>query len=120
MGVDRQSWTVDLAQALGNAQPTEATLGFLEAWHRAEGGSASFNWLNTTQPADGATNYNSVGVKNYPSYEAGIQATAVTLQNGFYPRTLAGLASNQPVVDDGEMGVWGTGGGAVRAQLEEH
>jgi hypothetical protein len=61
--------------------------------------------------------YNSVGVRNYPDYETGIQATARTLTNGYYPRTLAGLQSNAPMVDDGEMGVWGTGGEGIRAQL---
>src|SRR5690349_6827936 len=75
-------WEADVLAGLGNTQPTRATLAYLAAWHRAEGGSASYNWLNTTQPADGATEYNSVGVKNYPSYATGIQATIGTLQNG--------------------------------------
>jgi cell wall-associated NlpC family hydrolase len=70
-----------------------------------------------TADGEGRRLYNSVGVRNYPDYETGIQAMARTLTNGYYPRTLAGLQSNAPVVDDGEMGVWGTGGGAVRAQL---
>jgi murein DD-endopeptidase MepM/ murein hydrolase activator NlpD len=113
----REAWAMDLLGRLGNVQPTGETVAFLEAWHRAEGGTATFNWLNTTQPAPGATDYNSVGVKNYPDYQTGIDATARTLVNGFYPRTLAGLVSNQPIVDDAEMGTWGTGGGAVRAQL---
>jgi hypothetical protein len=112
-------WTTDVLAGLGNGQPTTATVAFLEAWARAEGGSATFNWLNTTQPALGATDYNSVGVKNYPDYATGVRATVETLMNGFYPRTLAGLQANAPIVDDDEMGVWGTGGSAVRRQLEE-
>lgn len=115
----RGGWAVSLLAAIGNDRPSASTVAFLEAWHRAEGGTATYNWLNTTQPAEGATDYNSVGVKNYPDYATGIQATAQTLTNGRYPRTLAGLVSNQPIVDDGEMGTWGTGGGAVRAQLAE-
>lgn len=111
------SWTVDVLHGVGNAQPNAGTVAYLEAWHRAEGGSASFNWLNTTQGATGATDYNSVGVKNYPDYQTGVRATVETLQNGFYPRTLAGLRANQPTVDDQEMNTWGTGGGAIRAQL---
>ncbi len=119
---DRDAWAVDFLARLGNAQPTGETVAFLEAWHRAEGGTAAFNWLNTTQGAAGDTCYNYIngacGVRNYPDYATGIQATVETLQNGYYPRTLAGLVSNQPVIDDGEMGTWGTGGGAVRAQME--
>jgi cell wall-associated NlpC family hydrolase len=115
----REEWAADLLRRLGNDTPTHATIAYMEAWHRAEGGSASFNWLNTTQDAPGATDYNSVGVKNYPDYATGIEATAQTLTNGRYPRTLAGLVGNAPVVDDAEMGVWGTGGAAIRRQLEE-
>jgi hypothetical protein len=89
-------WTTDVLAGLGNGQPTAATVAFLEAWARAEGGSATFNWLNTTQPAEGATDYNSVGVKNYPDYATGVRATVETLTNGFYPRTLAGLQATRP------------------------
>jgi hypothetical protein len=113
----QEGWAVSLLAEIGNDRPTADTVAYLEAWHRAEGGTATYNWLNTTQPMAGDSLYNSVGVRNYPDYETGIQAMARTLTNGYYPRTLAGLQSNAPVVDDGEMGVWGTGGGAVRAQL---
>jgi hypothetical protein len=116
----RERFAVDVLSALGNTRPTLETVAYLEAWHRAEGGTATFNWLNTCQPATGATDYNSVGVKNYPDYQTGIQATVETLTNGYYPRTLAGLVTNRPVVDDGEMGVWGTGAGNLRARLAEH
>jgi hypothetical protein len=73
----------------------------------------------------GATMYNclndacTIGVRNYPDYQTGIAATAKTLLNGYYPNTLAGLLHNAPVVDDAEMAIWGTGGGAVRDQLEQ-
>jgi len=48
------------------------------AWAQSEGGSARNNMLNTTLPKSGATDYNSVHVKNYPSAEVGIQATVET------------------------------------------
>lgn len=115
----QQGWAVDLLAALGNTQPSAETVAYLEAWHRAEGGTATYNWLNTTQETPGATDYNSVHVRNYPDYQAGIDATAQTLTNGRYPNTLAGLLSNAPIVDDAEMGTWGTGGGAVRDQLSQ-
>lgn len=116
---ERETWARDVLAGLGNARPSAATVAFMEAWHRAEGGTAAFNWINTTEPMPGATDYNSVGVKNFVSYEQGVQATVITLENGYYPRTLYGLLTNAPVVDDGEMGTWGTGGGALRAQLGE-
>jgi len=112
-------WRTDVLSGLGNNAPTQATLAHLAAWQRAEGGNAAYNWLNTTQPMAGDSMYNSVGVRNYPDYWTGIAATVRTLTNGYYPRTLVGLQSNTPVVDDAEMGVWGTGGGAVRAQLAQ-
>lgn len=115
-------WEADVLAGIGNTQPTAATIAYLSAWHRAEGGSASFNPLNTTQEAAGATCYNDNNgncVKNYPDYQTGIQATIATLMNGRYPNTLAGLQSNQPIVDDGELGTWGTGGGALRDQLAQ-
>jgi cell wall-associated NlpC family hydrolase len=121
----KPAWTTDVLAGLGNESPTANTVAFLEAWARAENTQAAFNPLATTQGAEGSTMFNclnpacTVGVRNYPDYATGVRATVETLTNGFYPRTLAGLVSNQPTVDDGEMGVWGTGGGAVRAQLEE-
>src|SRR4051812_31263918 len=90
-------WRMDVLAGVGNAEPSADTLAFLAAWHQAEGGTAAFNWLNTTQPTDGAIDYNSVHVKNYPDYQTGIRATVETLTNGRYPRTLAGLRTNQPV-----------------------
>jgi cell wall-associated NlpC family hydrolase len=88
----------------------------------AENTTATFNPLNDDTGRDGGGYlfqlYQwSVGRAQLPDYETGLQAMAQTLTNGFYPRTLAGLVSNAPVVDDGEMGTWGTGGSAVRAQL---
>lgn len=56
-----------------------------DAWERAEGGTASFNPWNTTQPWPRATIYNKVGVRNYATGADGIAATVVTLKNGHYP-----------------------------------
>jgi hypothetical protein len=57
-------------------------------WIESEGSNAAANPLDTEQPWPGATNYNSVGVKNYPSTTAGWAATITTLHNGFYPELL--------------------------------
>jgi hypothetical protein len=52
------------------------------AWRQAEGGKAKNNPFNTTLKIPGATNYNSVGVKNYSTPEEGIDATCKTHKNG--------------------------------------
>jgi hypothetical protein len=64
------------------AEPTKSNMFFMYAWRQAEGGGAKNNPFNTTLKIPGATNYNSVGVKNYRTSEDGIQATCKTLING--------------------------------------
>lgn len=96
---------------------------FLAAWQRAEGGNARYNPLNTTEPWAGATDYNSIGVKNYPSAAAGISATAATLLNGHYPGLLVDLrtaskTAEQIVADRAdEIRVWGTNPDTIAAVL---
>ena len=104
-----------MLSAIG-APATAANISFLDAWQAAEGGSATYNPLNTTQPSAGATNYNSVGVKNYASAQQGAAATAQTLANGYYPAILAGLQSGNPLSQNSaslasELSTWGTGPG---------
>src|SRR5690349_15122553 len=96
---------------------TPANLTALQAWHQAEGGQAANNPFNTTQPLQGATSYNSVGVRNYPTPEAGIQATVQTLTNGRYGNILGALkAGNDPtaVARAIAQSPWGTGSGVLR------
>jgi hypothetical protein len=118
MSYTRQQWVTDVLRAIGNKSPNSATINWVIGWtnyETAAGQSAAYNLLNTTQPAIGATNYNSVGVKNYTSYSQGINATAQTLQNGYYPTLLNDLKSNNvadltsnPLVTK-ELAIWGTG-----------
>lgn len=71
------------AAAVTRGLGAEVTLHNRRAWAaqmQAEGGGAANNPFNTTQPMPGATNYNSVGVKNYVSAEQGIEATIKTLK----------------------------------------
>lgn len=87
----------------------------LRAWARAEGGTARFNPLNTTEPWQGATDYNQDGVKNYPTSADGIAATYLTLVNGHYIGIVntmrAGRASARWCVERNaaEFDTWGTG-----------
>lgn len=108
-----QNWEQSVLSAIG-APLSKENISFLDSWANAEGGSAAFNPLNTTQPEPGATNYNSVGVKEYTNAQQGIQATATTLENGYYPHILAALKSGNPFgqISDAlkqELNVWGTG-----------
>lgn len=96
---------------------------FAQAWQRAEGGTASYNPFNTTQPASGASNYNSVGVKNYTSEVEGVRATAQTLENGHYDAILAALRAGtkkpEHVATLVGQSPWGTSGNLIREVLGE-
>lgn len=107
------NWEKDVLTAIG-APITNENISFLDQWQNAEGGSATFNPLNTTQPEPGASNYNAVGVKNFVSASQGTQATATTLTNGYYPHIFAALKSGNPFaqISDAirsELNTWGTG-----------
>lgn len=98
---------------------SQQNMQFMRAWHAAEGGTASYNPFNTTMPSPGATNYNSVPVRNYASLEAGIQATINTLKNSRYAGIRAALARNDPHGAASALGAspWGTSGSLVNKVL---
>lgn len=105
-----------ILQGIG-APSTPQNLLALHAWQQAEGGTATNNPFNTTQPFQGATNYNSVGVKNYATPEHGIQATIQTLQNGHYGNILQALHQGDNATAVGQAianSPWGTGSGVLR------
>lgn len=89
---------------------------FFVAWSKAEGGTATHNPFNTTEPMPKATNYNKVGVKNYPSEQIGILATYLTLTNGFYEPIVDAIKVGKNALDMAQ-GVanspWGTGEGVL-------
>src|SRR5215471_9621296 len=106
-----QNWQSQLLSGLG-VPLTPNNLRFLTAWQGAEGGTAAFNPLNTTQPWAGASKYNSVGVRNYQNAQAGLAATLETLRNGNYPAILAALKSGNPIWNPqlgANLSTWGTG-----------
>lgn len=83
---DVESFAPALWEALGNPSPVpQAFINLIGNWAHWEGSSATYNPMDTEEPSDGATDYNSVGVKNYPSLEAGVAATVATIRNGVYP-----------------------------------
>jgi len=116
----------DFARALlaeVGAKPTQRNLWALVSWIQAEGGDASYNPLNTTLEMPGSTDYNGVGVKNYQSFEQGVEATARTLNYGadrgiygYKPirRRLRHNAWAKWTLLAVERSIWGTGGLALR------
>lgn len=108
----RTTFAHDLLSTLG-APETSENIRAITAWAQAEGTKAAFNPLATTRSAPDTTNFNHVGVKNYPTYAEGVQATAATLQNGLYNNILAALAQGndaQSVAQAVASSRWGTGG----------
>lgn len=91
-----EQWARALLQRLGY-KATNGNITAIMAWMRAEGGhwnnSAHYNPLNTTQKMSGASSMNSVGVKSYTSWDQGLQATVITLRNGYYGSILSALKS---------------------------
>lgn len=97
------------------APPTAANLHSMDAWRTHETPwppVAANNPLNTTQQMTGATDYNSVGVKNYPSALEGVTATAATLLNGNYGDVVAALRSGRGLCGQSFAGLstWSGGG----------
>lgn len=101
MSYTRSQFVTDVLRGIGNSNPSAQVVGWMVAWSVAETGhpsgayqGAAFNLLNTTQPATGTTDFNSIGVKNYASYAQGITATVQTVQNVYYPALLEALLTN--------------------------
>lgn len=85
-----REWDRRLVVALGG-RPDAGNLAFLDAWQRAEGGTASFNPLNTTLVLHGSTDYNHAGVQNYADELQGLCGTILTLRLPYYRRVVAAL-----------------------------
>lgn len=104
-------------------EPTKRRMWAWVSWMQAEGGSAKFNPLNTTQEMPGATDFNWVGVKNYVSFKQGVQATIKTLNYGARHDLFGYRPIRQDLVKnawasktllDIERSEWGTGGLALK------
>lgn len=81
-----------------------------------------FNPLNTTQGGyAGESDFNSVGVKNYRTWDDGIAANARVIHNGFYPRVVGAFQrgnSARDVCDLITLSPWGTGPITLRGTPE--
>jgi hypothetical protein len=96
------------------APVTEENLQFCQAWQKREGGNAQWNPFNTTWVRPGSTDYNSVGVQNYPTSLIGIQATGKTLKMSVYGNLVAAFKTGDPWANPSAyahaLRVWSGGG----------
>jgi len=92
MSVNRTQFAYQLLAALG-VQPTSANVSAIVAWETLENTQALNNPLATERVmgVPGEDNFNSVGVRNYPTLAVGVAATVVTLSNGLYGAILGAL-----------------------------
>jgi len=127
-----EQWIIALCAAIGNLHPSKIVIAFIAAWTFREGwGSAAYNLLNTTEGNPQFGGFEGVniqgparaaGVKDFPSFEQGVDANAFVLKNGRYPHLLAAIAGNRDsdllipsqAISD-EMKVWSGGSDYGRA-----
>ena len=111
-GVDPVQWAHDFLERLGMPATSE-NIRAVTAWEQAEGTRARYNPLATTQGGfAGTTNLNSVGVKNYASYEDGLAANIKAITNGRYENVLAALRRGDSAIAVAEAiksSPWGSG-----------
>jgi hypothetical protein len=111
-GVDPVQWAKDFLNKI-NMPVTSENMRLMVAWQKAEGTKARFNPLATTQGGfAGSTKFNSVGVKNFATYQDGIDANAKVIRNGLYENVLAALrkgTSAEEVAQAIAASPWGTG-----------
>ncbi len=122
-GVDPVRWAQDFLTRLG-APITAANVQAMTAWQQAEGTKAAYNPLATTQSGfAGETKFNSVGVKNYVSYQDGLDANVKVINNGLYPNILAALQQGNDAMAVARAitaSPWGTGAGVERVLNAQH
>lgn len=103
----------DFLAGLGNKNPSPTTVAFVSSWQAGEsgGGGGLYNPLNSVLGAPGASNLNSVGVKNYTSYQQGVQASVATFSQTQWAGVRNALVNNDVggaiVAIETEYAKWG-------------
>lgn len=117
MSYTRRQWAISFLNGLGNSNPSDNVINWVINWTAAEGsnvgGQGAYNLLNTEQHMPGSTNFNSVGVQSFTSYDQGIQANDKVIENGLYPDLLGALRSN----NESALGFGGMPTAGVMANL---
>ena len=111
--------------------PTEEKLKFFGAWASLERPRTSNNPLATTHPGKGRntwsgdpnmSRFNYAGVKNYSSFERGVDATVTTITNGYYPDIVAYLSDSliqPPLVEPISSAIDALSHAGVRKNLDK-
>lgn len=107
-----------------NILPTTEKRKFFRAWQQAENTNAKYNPLATTMDinASGQTDFNSVGVKNYPTEDDGVDATVKTLQLDRYYKELTDKLKRDDITAEelaqttGPIATWSGGNGTYIAK----
>ena len=122
----RSDFSIAVFHAIGNTSPHPWMVKYLDAWGQIESVNpqhyALHNLLNTTEPGYGCDllpEWNTVHVRQYPTFEDGVAATAHSLIGGvihYYPVLLDALRTNNGVPLQhpthelaNELNTWGTG-----------
>lgn len=127
--VSRLTYANDVLDGIG-APKTQGNLLLVLAWMQGENTNAKFNPLATTQPAQGATVFNTLPhgghVWNYPDYSTGVSATITTLLNGRYNGIVndlrAGTVPPGKILSNNpdQFATWGTGASLIGQILREN
>jgi len=112
---DQQGWANQFLSKLG-VPVTASNIQAVTTWMAWEGGhwknSAHNNPLNTTLKTSQSTgSMNSVGVQRYANWDAGLDATIQTINNGRYANILSALQAGndtQAVIAAVNASPWGT------------
>ncbi len=101
MRYTRMQWVEEFLHYAGNDTPHPYIKKWVYEWTRAETGGpddwALNNLLNTTEGGFGSDlfpDFNSVGVKRFPTMQDGCAANAAVLMNGMYPHLWEALRLN--------------------------
>jgi hypothetical protein len=110
-------------QAFNPTSDTPAHEQAMVAWMAYENTQATWNPMATTQSEPDATNFNSVGVKNYPNEATGVQGWLDTLNNGDYSTTIVAALLNSnssasQVAQAVSSSPWGSHPTATLAQVQ--
>lgn len=105
----REQFAADVLARVGNERPSQEIINFIVEWTIAEDvGDGAFlrnNPLNTTQTSpDAEGSINDDGVKDYASYQGGLDATLQTLSYGYYTEIVASLQAND--AEHARMALW--------------
>ncbi len=93
---DKQKFFQKVLEGLKLTASANRMSFFLE-WADHEGGDASFNPINTTwglSKDTGMTMYNSHKVRNYSTFDFGVEATVKTLKQGYYKALMEALTKD--------------------------